>query len=192
MFSASDSGDMAEIALQVLCSDYTGDLYIYDLVLMPVDEWAGDFIDLVNDTDSVIANQALLDADSISHPKRFLRALARTVGDAIFAVYQAIANGAHILQANEDQRLWFLTARHFASTGTHTGAGNAATLTDADGNFINEGVVAGMIVYNVTDGSSGTITARDATTVTATLAGGTDDDWDAGDYYYIKIGRAHV
>jgi len=152
---------------------------------MPVDEWAGDFINLVNDTDSVIANQALLDADSISHPKRFLRALARTVGNAVFAVYQAIANGAHILQANKDQRLWFLTARHFASTGTHTGANNAATLTDAAGNFINEGVTVGMTVYNITDGSSGAITARDATTVTATLAGGVGNDWDADDYYYI-------
>jgi hypothetical protein len=45
--------------------------------------------------------------------------------------------------------------------------------------------VAGNIVYNVTDGSSGTITARDATTVTATLAGGVGNDWDTGDYYYI-------
>ena len=185
MFNDTDSGDMATISLYASALSGTGDLYIYDVILMPVDEWAGDFIDLVNDANSVIANQSLLDVDSISHPKRFLRSLARKIGNAIYAIYQGITNGPNLLQANKDQRLWFLTARHFAATGTHTGANDAATLTDASGNFVNEGVVAGNIVYNITDGSSGTITARDATTVTATLAGGVGNDWDTGDYYYI-------
>lgn len=40
-------------------------------------------------------------------------------------------------------------------------------------------------MLNLTDGSSGTITDNDGTTVTATLSGGTEDDWDVGDDYDI-------
>ncbi|MDY6835541.1 MAG: hypothetical protein SVY53_12150 [Chloroflexota bacterium] len=69
--------------------------------------------------------------------------------------------------------------------GTHTGANDAAILTDASSTWrVNE--LVGGTVYNTTDGSSGTITANTGTTVTATLSGGTDDDWDTGDVYYIS------
>ena len=43
-----------------------------------------------------------------------------------------------------------------------------------------------MQVFNSTDGSSAIITDNDATTVTATLTGGTDNDWDIGDTYEIN------
>jgi hypothetical protein len=43
----------------------------------------------------------------------------------------------------------------------------------------------GYRIYNTTDGSNGSITANTATTVTATLAGGTENDWDTGDAYII-------
>jgi hypothetical protein len=69
--------------------------------------------------------------------------------------------------------------------GTHTGAANASVLTDSASTWrVNE--LVGGTVYNSTDGSSGTITANTGTTVTATLAGGTDNDWDTGDVYYIS------
>lgn len=66
------------------------------------------------------------------------------------------------------------------------GAGNAA-LTDTTVNFVNFGVEpnVGMIVYNITDGSGGPITAVTATTVTATLAGGTTNLWSDGDEYRL-------
>ena len=69
----------------------------------------------------------------------------------------------------------------------HTGANNAAILTDSQGDFVNGGVVAnvGMVLYNVTDGSSGAVTAVTATTMTATLTGGTENLWDTGDVYRI-------
>jgi len=44
--------------------------------------------------------------------------------------------------------------------------------------------LVGGKVYNITDGSSVTITAAGASIV-GTLAGGTDDDWDDNDYYMI-------
>lgn len=68
--------------------------------------------------------------------------------------------------------------------GTHQGSGNSATLTVDDGGWQTDFLV-GRTVNNVTDGSTGTITANDAAVVTATLTGGTDNDWDVSDVYKI-------
>ena len=76
--------------------------------------------------------------------------------------------------------------------GTHTGAANQAVLTDADASFIDAGVEIGDLITNSTDGSSATITALTATTITGVLAGGTDDDWDASDVYAITAIGSHV
>lgn len=70
--------------------------------------------------------------------------------------------------------------------GTHDGAADASTLTDSGESWTTDQFVD-YTIYNVTDGSSGIITANTATTITATLAGGTDDDWDIGDAYVIGI-----
>lgn len=71
--------------------------------------------------------------------------------------------------------------------GTHNGANNSAFLSDTSASFANAGVSAnvGMVLYNLTDGSSGPVTAVTDTTITATLAGGTENDWDTGDVYRI-------
>ena len=69
--------------------------------------------------------------------------------------------------------------------GSHTGSNNAAILTDNTKSWtINE--LVGKIVYNIIDNSSGIITANSATTVTATLSGGTQNDWDNGESYKIS------
>lgn len=68
--------------------------------------------------------------------------------------------------------------------GAHTGANNAAILTVTGKNWAVDQFV-GLTVANETDGSEGVITANTATTITATLAGGTDDDWDTTDLYRI-------
>lgn len=69
----------------------------------------------------------------------------------------------------------------------HDGGANASVLTDSQANFVNAGVRAnvGMILYNLSDGSSGPVTAVTLNTMTATLAGGAENDWDAGDVYRI-------
>ena len=69
--------------------------------------------------------------------------------------------------------------------GTHTGAANASVLTDSYADFLRAGVIAGMIIYNYTDGSEAIITGVTQTTITGTLAGGADNDWDVGDKYLI-------
>lgn len=73
------------------------------------------------------------------------------------------------------------------ATYTHTGANNASVLTDSEANFTLIGVEVGDIVNNITDGSSGTITAVTTTTITATLSGGAENDWDTGDQYGVDV-----
>ena len=69
--------------------------------------------------------------------------------------------------------------------GSHNGGNNVAVLVDSGASWtVNEYV--GRTIYNITDDSSGTITANTETTVTASLSGGTDNDWDISDTYSIS------
>lgn len=72
-----------------------------------------------------------------------------------------------------------------ASSGIHNGGTNAATLTDTTKSWTTNQWI-GYTIRNLTDGSTSTVTANTATTVTGTLSGGTDNDWDASDQYYIE------
>lgn len=69
----------------------------------------------------------------------------------------------------------------------HTGESNAAALTDSMARFKTMGVQAqvGMILYNLTDGSQGVVTEVTENVITAPLAGGVENLWDAGDSYLI-------
>lgn len=69
-------------------------------------------------------------------------------------------------------------------TGSHTGVTHATILTSSG--FIADRLV-GQTVDNITDGSSGTITANTTTTVTVSaLTGGSDNQWEDGDGYSIS------
>ena len=78
-----------------------------------------------------------------------------------------------------------------STTGTHDGASDSATLSDSGAAWTINAFV-GLTVINTTDGSRGVITANTATTITATLAGGTDNDWDASDAYRITNTAAGI
>ena len=69
-------------------------------------------------------------------------------------------------------------------TGTHDGSSGAAVLTDSSASWTTNQLI-GRTISNTTDGSTATITANTATTITGTLSGGTNDDWDASDGYTI-------
>lgn len=72
--------------------------------------------------------------------------------------------------------------RNLIGAETHDGSNNASVLTDSTAEWeVNEFI--GRVIINKTDGSRGKITANTATTVTATLSGGTGDDWDTSDVY---------
>lgn len=71
------------------------------------------------------------------------------------------------------------------ATGVHTAVPSATIMTDANAHFIVNELV-GLTIENVTDGSSGVITANTETTVSvAALAGGTTNQWDTHDVYSI-------
>jgi len=70
--------------------------------------------------------------------------------------------------------------------GTHTAAVDQAVLTDSTAAWTTDEWVDYWI-KNTTDGSVGLITANTATTITATLYGGTDNDWDTNDVYNIAV-----
>ena len=74
----------------------------------------------------------------------------------------------------------------FTGPGPHNGANNASTLTDTtqSSNWTTN-LWSGYTLYNDTDGSSGSVTASSTTTITATLSGGSENDWDVGDIYYL-------
>lgn len=76
------------------------------------------------------------------------------------------------------------TSTDYGDQGTHDGSNNASTLTDSTQSWTTNDYV-GWRVKNITDGSEGSITANTATTITATLSGGTDNDWDTNDVWQI-------
>jgi hypothetical protein len=89
-----------------------------------------------------------------------------------------IADGGNIIDGN--------TAVS-GGTGTHSGADGAAVLTCA-GKSWGANAYVGNYVYNLTGGSKGKITANTATTVTATLSGGSRNSWNGGDSFKITNG----
>ncbi len=76
------------------------------------------------------------------------------------------------------------------SSGTHTGSNNASVLTDSAATWTADELIDGQ-VHNVTDSGSTSaagsakITDNAATTITGTLGGGTEDDWDTSDVYRV-------
>ena len=73
------------------------------------------------------------------------------------------------------------------SEGVHDGGDAAATLGDS-GESLTVDAYIGMTLYNITDVSSCTVTDNDGTSITCTLSGGTDDDWDDGDVWMVGPG----
>lgn len=103
------------LTILLSCAGAVQSLRLYDLILMPVDEWSADITQIVTDTSTVslcVDSSTYLDIDSIQRPKNALRAFVRRVAnDNIDTYYVPIANSSAILQANANQRLWFLAAR---------------------------------------------------------------------------------
>lgn len=115
-------GDSLTITIQGYSTNSTDDVYLYDLILMPVDEWAADSIipsEDISNLDMDIENDEYLDIDSVTNPKRNIASYLRTTSDLMESVYRTIANGPVILQVNQDQRFWFLAMALFNSGGVN-------------------------------------------------------------------------
>lgn len=88
------------------------DVYFYDLIIMPTDEWAADFYDWKKGGYiSSAAQDQRLYIDSLT-PKWQIRALVEQISTgAINFSYGATRNGPAIAQANSQQRYWYLFLR---------------------------------------------------------------------------------
>lgn len=79
--------------------------------------------------------------------------------------------------------------RKTSISGEHDGSSGSASLLASNVDFTELMIrVDKDIVRNITDGSEGVITAVADGELTATLAGGTDDDWDTNDVFNIVDG----
>lgn len=102
--------DQLQIAVQGYATATSRQLVLYDLILIPTDEWALDAIvpETVTAGTPQIATYNYLDIDSIGNPKVGISVANRNSAGLIVSQYQAINNGPAILQKNATQRLWFL------------------------------------------------------------------------------------
>jgi len=111
--SLLDSGEEYNENKIVVDVSGVADVVFYDFILIPIDEWAGRFVDLeqgVNSTNRLSPGR-LLEFESVRHPKQQLRAsLWSRNSDRIVGHWDKRANGPVILQANADQRLWVLAS----------------------------------------------------------------------------------
>lgn len=124
----------ASVTIALFAASNTGgaiNLDVIDVMLMPVDEWAGEFIGLPGDVDYISGNRSMaysdwggggryLFVDSITYPKTDLRAVSkiRSTGNFVTLV-KTIANRPAALNENNTQRLWFLAERFTSATGDH-------------------------------------------------------------------------
>jgi len=73
--------------------------------------------------------------------------------------------------------------------GAHTTGASVAVLEDTGATFVVDGITIGDTIENLTDGSSSTVTAVTATTVTGVLVNGTENDWDVNDIYRLGLAK---
>jgi len=107
-------GDLLKLTIQGKTSATGIALYLYDLVLIPTDEWAADVRspELSEADTAKVKGGNLLDLDSITNPKVSLSAFNRNTANQIISHYQAVNNGPAIMQHGGDQRYWFLAASY--------------------------------------------------------------------------------
>lgn len=117
-------GPAADIAPYEMASSYVNieafetvgsvDVYFYDLILIPVDEWAFDSEDMLknaNDWSLVNGNATALNMDGIQNARNLLSHLYDVNRDMFTRHWRPITNGLPILQTGKHQRLWFLASR---------------------------------------------------------------------------------
>ncbi len=131
-----------------------------------------------------------LDIISNSSSDTYINAHNSGAGNSVLVVDQISTAGIPDFERTPD-----LLNDSDGITGSHDGSNNAATLSDSGASFVTDALI-GLVINNTTDGSSCTITDNDTTTITCTLSGGTDDDWDTDDAYtvpgYVELTTAEL
>lgn len=110
------STDVIQIAVQMETTDAAANIEIIDLILIPVDEWAGDYSDNANVSDSLIDIDEYLEIDGLT-PKD-LPVLVLTSTDLVKSEYVPSGNPMVLEPIGDDtHRLWIFTMRT-STTGT--------------------------------------------------------------------------
>lgn len=92
------------------------------------------------------------------------------------------------LSRNVDETVTDAHVYYARITATHDGGNNLAYLSDASEDFLAAGITAGDSIINVTDGSRGQVESVTTTTVVpGSMSGGTDNDFDDGDFCSIEM-----
>lgn len=95
-------------------ADGTGSGYavsLFELILIPADEWIGEFADPTFDTIGMghAGLERHIDIDSCTYPKRALRSLVRIRGsEQVTTVWRSSASGPFVVQPAGKQRLWMV------------------------------------------------------------------------------------
>jgi hypothetical protein len=142
-----------------------------DLSFISIDPSSTDFTDF-NDRLISITRQELME-----------QVEKRVLGEAktALAAYKSTAGAYPWLSPFADPKA---VARRVS--GRHNAASSTTILTDSDYDFTVRGVAIGDDVYNITDGSIGTVSSVTATTLGFTgLTFGTDNDFDLNDEYVV-------
>ncbi len=103
--------------VEVVCSDAGGcDIYGYDMIFMPIDEYTFDISDFDADLNQVAWPQYVI-ADSIIDPKRIMRTIARTTFgvDLLKKIWLSVAAAPMQREPGLKQRIWFLTSDYTGS-----------------------------------------------------------------------------
>jgi len=119
-FPISGSDATEDIVLVILLSNTNGaaaSLLMYDLILIPVDEWAVDVSD--NYEIGVGGRQLIyypegLQIDSLYIPKRTIRSTEVEIASGnLITPFRTVASGPTFLQANSAQRIWVYTEHSY-------------------------------------------------------------------------------
>ena len=114
---AADVATSSGFIIQGWSSSATPDAYLYDLVLIPTDEWAVDSAATSEASLDGISDGLFLDMDSIGSRGLIDAMTFDAVNTRLQSVWLPLANGPAIFQENVDQRLWFFSME-LASDGS--------------------------------------------------------------------------
>ena len=138
-------------------------------------------------TDNIITLINSYNIDDTAAEHLYDGSVIQNGGDDIYDGIVNFGNAGVLIQIIQNGAVLADDFWNYSEGGTHTGTGNAAILTDGSKSWTNDEWI-GYTIYNTTDSSWGIVTDNDATTITATLVGGTDNDWDVSDAYLIGKG----
>ena len=138
-------------------------------------------------TDNIITLINSYNIDDTAAEHLYDGSIIQNGGDDIYDGIVNFGNAGVMIQLIQNSAVLADDFWNYSEGGTHTGSANAAILTDSTKTWTADEWI-GYTIYNTTDASWGIITDNDTTTITATLVGGTDNDWDASDAYLIGKG----